>query len=576
MNSTFFTRSSLCSGLLSLLFSIFVLACCLGQSSSAGRPIVFEFKTVPFRLENGVTPAKNIPETMLGGIAIFDYNGDGRPDIFFTNGANVATLKKDAAKFRNRLFRNDGKGVFTDVTDAAGVAGSGYDMGVAAADYDNDGHPDLFVAGVHHSTLYHNNGDGTFTDVTVKSGLDASLNHPDPEFGPWWAITAVWVDVNNDGLLDLFVVDYLEWSYYPERRCEFDQVGDYCHPKFFKGQPNQLFMNNGDGTFRNVSKEWGVRDHVGKGMGVGMADYDLDGRPDLFVTNDASYNSLFHNGGTKFEEVAFEAGVALTEDGSFISGMGLDFRDFNNDGYPDLAFAALIGQTFPMFQNTGQGTFREVTTESGMRAASLQMSGYGAGLYDFDNDGWKDLFVSGGHVQSVALPGQPIDQYNAVFRNPGSVGKWVALTEKAGLTSSPAARHRGCAFGDLNGDGRVDVVVSAIGSQAEIWINRSPNSGHWLDVSLHGTKSNRDGIGARIKLVSKTGVQYNHMTTSVGYASSSDGPVHFGLGTDRRAEKIEIRWPSGTFQTLEHIDGDRVIEATEPRPKTQPGPPSPR
>jgi hypothetical protein len=225
---------------------------------------------------------------MLGGVAIFDYNGDGRPDIFFTNGANVATLKKDSPKFSNRLFRNDGNGVFTDVTAAAGLAGTGYDMGVAVGDYDNDGHPDLFVAGVHHSTLYHNNGDGTFSDVTVKSGLDAALNHPDPEFGPWWAITAVWVDVNNDGLLDLFVVDYLQWTYYAERRCEFDRIGDYCHPKFFKGQPNQLFLNNGDGTFRDVSKEWGIRDHVGKGMSVGMADYDLDGRPDLFVTNDAS------------------------------------------------------------------------------------------------------------------------------------------------------------------------------------------------------------------------------------------------------------------------------------------------
>jgi len=511
---------------------------------------------------------------MLGGIAIFDYNGDGRPDIFFTNGADVATLKKDSPKFRNRLFRNDGNGVFTDVTDAAGLAGSGYDIGVAVGDYDNDGHPDLFVAGVHHSTLYHNNGDGTFTDVTVKSGLDASLNHPDPEFGPWWAITAVWVDVNNDGLLDLFVVDYLEWSYYPERRCEFDRVGDYCHPKFFKGQPDQLFLNNGDGTFRNVSKEWGIRDHVGKGMGAGMADYDLDGRPDLFVTNDASYNFLFHNAGNKFEEVAFEAGVALTEDGSFISGMGLDFRDLNNDGYPDLAFAALIGQTFPIFQNTGKGTFREITTESGMREASLQMSGFGVGLYDFDNDGWKDLFVTGGHVQSVPLPGQPIDEYNAVFRNPGRTGKWIALREKAGLTSTPPARHRGCAFGDLDGDGKVDVVVSAIGKGAEIWINRSANSGHWLDVALHGTKSNRDGIGARIKLVTKTGAQYNHMTTSVGYASSSDGPVHFGLGTDRRAEEIEIHWPSGTVQTLRGVAADRIIEVTEPLPKTKPDAPS--
>jgi len=556
-----FAKLGVCFGLVLLLR---LVPRFIGQSSAPASPIAFELQKIPFELENGVTPAKNIPETMLGGVAIFDYNGDGRPDIFFTNGANVETLKKDLPKFRNRLFRNDGNGVFTDVTDGAGLAGTGYDNGVAVGDYDNDGHPDLFVAGVHHSTLYHNNGDGTFTDVTLKSGLDAVLNHPDPQFGPWWPITAVWVDVNNDGLLDLFIVDYLQWTYYPQRRCEFDRVGDYCHPKFFKGQPDQLFLNKGDGTFQNVSKEWGLRDHVGKGMGAAMADYDLDGRPDLFVTNDASYNFLFHNLGNRFEEASFEGGVALTEDGSFISGMGTDFRDFNNDGYPDIAFAALISQTFPMFQNTGKGNFREVTTESGMREESIQMSGYGVGLYDFDNDGWKDLFVSGGHVQSVPLPGQPIDQYNAVFRNPGRTGKWIKLSEQAGLTAAPAARHRGCAFGDLDGDGRVDVVASAIARGAEIWMNRSQKSGHWIDIALQGTKSNRDGIGARIKLVTKSGAQYNHMTTSVGYASSSDGPVHFGLGPDRRAELIEIHWPSGIVQTLRNVAGDQVLKVVEP------------
>jgi hypothetical protein len=545
-----------------------ISAVVLLQGSSPSSPIRFELKPIPFRLENDQTPAKNAPETMPGGVAVFDYNGDGRPDIFFTNGANIATLKKDAPKYGNRLFRNDGNGKFTDVTDAAGLTGSGYDMGVAAADYDNDGHPDLFVAGVHHSALYHNNGDGTFTDVTVKSGLDAGLNHPDPDFGPYWAITAAWVDVNNDGLLDLLVVNYMQWTYSDKPLCAVADVADYCSPKFYKGQPNQLFLNKGDGTFREVSKEWGLRAHVGKGMGVGVADYDLDGRPDLFVTNDALYNSLFHNLGNKFDEVAFDAGVALTEDGAFISGMGLDFRDFNNDGYPDIAFVALVNQTFPLFQNTGKGNFREVTSESGMREASLKMSGFGAGLYDFDNDGWKDLFVSGGHVQSTTLNGQAVDQPNAVVRNPGLLsvgasGKWVLLSEEAGFKSIPPARHRGCAFGDFDGDGRVDVVVTALGKDAEIWMNRSERSGHWLDIALQGTKSNRDGIGARIKLVTKIGAQYNHMTTSVGYASSSDGPVHFGLGTETHADSIEIHWPSGIVQTLQNVAADQVLHVTE-------------
>jgi hypothetical protein len=542
----------------------FCAAFLLLNAAQSPSPIHFELEKIPFALENSETPARNAPETMPGGVAIFDYNGDGRPDIFFTNGANIATLKKDSPKYRNRLFRNDGNGVFTDVTDTAGLAGSGYDMGVAVADYDNDGAPDLFVAGLHHSTLYHNNGDGTFTDVTVKAGLDAALNHPDPEYGPLWAITAAWVDVNNDGLLDLFVVNYMQWEYSPNPFCGFKDVADYCSPKFYKGQPNQLFLNQGNGTFKDVSKEWGIRDHVGKGMGVGVADYDLDGRPDLFVTNDASYNSLFHNKGNKFDEVAFEAGVALVEDGSFISGMGLDFRDFNNDGYPDIVFVALNNQTFPLFQNTGKSEFREVTTSSGMRDPSWQMSGFGAGLYDFDNDGWKDLFVTRGHVESINMPNQPVDQLNTVFRNLGSSGKWMPLTEEAGLDASPAARHRGLAFGDLDGDGRIDVVATALGREAEIWMNRSEKTGHWLDIALRGTKSNRDGIGARIKLVSKTvGAQYNHMTTSVGYASSSDGPVHFGLGPDSKADLIEIHWPSGVLQTLHDVPADRILKVTE-------------
>ncbi len=556
-----------CFGLLrNSICALLVLGACilLIGAGPAESPIRFELKKIPFHLENSETAAKNAPETMPGGIAVFDYNGDGRPDIFFTNGADIATLKKDSPKYRDRLFRNDGNGAFTDVTDTAGLAGTGFDMGAAVGDYDNDGFPDLFVAGLHHGTLYHNNGNGTFTDVTVKSGLDAAINHPDPQFGPLWEITAVWVDVNNDGLLDLFVVNYLQWTYSPKPYCSFRGIIDYCSPTLYKGQPDQLFLNKGNGTFEDVSKQWGLREHVGKGMGVGLADYDLDGRPDLFVTNDASYNSLFHNLGNKFEEVAFEAGVALTEDGGFISGMGVDFRDYNNDSFPDIVFVALNTQTFPVFQNTGKGDFREVTTPSGMRGPSRQMSGFGVALYDFDNDGWKDMFVSRGHVESLVLPSQPINQHNTVFRNLGAGGKWLPLTEEAGFTTGPEARHRGCAFGDFDGDGRVDVVVTALSADAEIWMNRS-NSGHWLDIALRGTKSNRDGIGARIKLLSTTvGAQFNHMTTSVGYASSSLGPVHFGLGPDDRAESVEIHWPSGVIQTLRNVPANQVLKVTEP------------
>jgi len=522
-------------------------------------PIRFELKTLPFRVDSNISPAFNPPESMAGGVAVFDYNGDGRPDIFFTNGADLSTLKKSSAKYSNRLFRNDGSGVFTDVTQQAGLAGAGFDIGVAAGDYDNDGHPDLFVTGVHANTLYHNNGDGTFTDITKKAGLDKSI---DPEFGPLWSETAAWVDVNNDGLLDLFVINYLQWTYSATALCS-----DYCHPRKYKGTPNQLFLNQGNGTFKDVSKDWGIRDHMGKGMAVGVADYDLDGKPDLFVTNDAADNFMFHNLGDRFEEVGFQTNTALPETGEFISGMGLDFRDLNNDGYPDIAYVALNGQTFPILKNTSKGEFEEVTAPSGMRTLSFAMAGYGAAIYDFDNDGWKDLFVTRGHSSWESVPpGITARQPNAVFRNLGASGKWESLTADAGFTDATAAHHRGCAFADLDGDGRVDAVVTSLEHDAELWMNRSSNANHWLDIALRGTRSNRDGIGARIKVVTRSGSQYNHQTSSACYASSSLVPVHFGLGPDAIATQVQITWPSGVIQTLENVPADRVLASTEPAP----------
>lgn len=546
-------------GLLATVLAGLFVPTLLRAQQQEQASIRFELHSLPFRLDSNESQSRNAPESMAGGVAVFDYNGDGRPDIFFANGADLATLKKTSSKYWNRLYRNDGNGHFTDVTEQAGLKGTGFDVGVAVGDYDNDGHPDLFIAGVHGNTLYHNNGDGTFTDVTHKAGLD---KFADPEYGPLWSEAAAWVDVNGDGLLDLVVVNYLQWTYSEKPLCVIENVPEYCHPRYYKGQPDQLFLNQGNGTFKDVSKEWGIRDQVGKGMGVGVADYDGDGKPDLFVTNDAEYNFLFHNLGNMFEEVAFPANVALAEDGVFISGMGLDFRDYNNDGWPDIAYVAIRNQTFPLYRNTGKHEFVEETTPSGMRAETLPMAGFGAAFYDFDNDGWKDLFVTRGNVVAVWPKGEAFRQPNTVFRNLGASGKFQALTEQAGFTT--AARHRGCAFGDFDGDGRIDAVTTSMDVNAELWMNRSPGTNHWLGIALRGIKSNRDGIGARIKVVTAAGAQYNHQTSSVCYASSSLGPVHFGLGEEKVAKTVEIIWPSGIVQNLSNIKADQILHVIEP------------
>jgi enediyne biosynthesis protein E4 len=505
-----------------------------------------------FVLQNNPTPRKHMIETMAGGVAAFDYNHDGKVDIFFTNGAAIPSLEKDSPKFFNRLYRNDGGMKFTDVTLEAGVAGAGYSMGAAAADYNNDGYTDLFVAGVYRNILYRNLGNGKFEDVTEAAGIKSDK----------WSVAAGWLDYDNDGWLDLFVVNYAHWTPAFDRYCGDRErnLRVYCHPKYFEGLPNTLYRNRRDGTFEDVSKEAGILEHIGRGMSVAFADYDNDGFTDVFVTNDNLPNFLFRNrrNGT-FEEVALEAGVALTNDGAPIASMGADFRDFDNDGLCDINVTALAGETFPLFRNLGKGSFLDATHISQLAQPSAARSGWSNGFVDFNNDGWKDLFTANSDVNDLIelFQSAHYKQPNSLYANLGD-GTFRDVSSEAGFTLERA--HRGCAFADFENDGRVDVVVSALGEPAELWQNVSPDPNHWLMLKLTGTRSNRDGIGAKIHL----GNQFNHVTTAVGYASSSPSTVHFGTGKLEKIERIEIRWPSGTIQILQNVETNQLLEVHEP------------
>jgi len=520
---------------------------------------------VHFITQNSPTAYKNQIETMVAGVALLDYDGDGYLDIYLVNGAAIPSLEKDSPTYWNRLYHNNHDGTFTDVTERAGLAGAGYGMGVAVGDYDNDGWPDIFVANVTGNQLFHNNGDGTFTDVTAKAGLAGARNHGKK----MWSVGAGWFDYNNDGLLDLFVVNYCVWEVNKDPYCPLKSgVRAYCHPKLYTSLHNTLYRNNGDGTFTDVSKETGIAPYLGKGMSVSFADYDGDGFLDAFVANDTTPAFLLHNlGGKKFEDVGVQTGVAYAPDGSTISGMGSDFRDVNNDGRPDIWYTAVEHQSFPLLINTGRGDFEDLTLASGLHATS-EMSGWSNGIYDFDNDGWKDLFVARANVlDNIAelTPDRKYPEPNSVFRNLGD-GKFEEASSTAGTDFQREAPHRGAAFGDLFNEGKIDAVVSVLGGPVEILHNISETGNHWILLKLVGTKSNRMGIGAQIHITTDDGrQQWNEVTTAVGYASSSDSRVHFGLGANRHVKDMEIRWPSGIKQTLHNLDVDRILTIEEPR-----------
>lgn len=517
---------------------------------------------VNFVLDNGTTPDKPMIDGIPGGVALLDYDNDGYLDIFFTNGAGIPSLSKDGPQFSNRLYRNNHDGTFTDVTEKAGLGGVGYSIGAAAADYDNDGWTDLYVTGVNRNILYHNNHDGTFTDVTAKAGVTGV----DENGKKLLSVSAAWVDYDNDGLLDLFVTNYIDWTLQNSKLC--GPVGRRlsCSPSLYNGEPNILYHNNGDGTFTDVSAAMGISSQIGKGMGVAIADYNGDGWMDIFVANDNERNFLFRNNhGKSFDEVGVEAGVAYTEDGIPVSSMGVGFADYRNDGRPGIFITALGGETFPLFRNVGDGLFNSDTYPAKLGFPSYKMSGWGTAMVDLDNDGYKDLFTANSHVSENADidPRQHYRQPDAVFRNQHD-GTFVDVSQQAGAAIASPAAHRGAAFGDLNNDGRVDVVVSAIHSPAELLYNTGGVGNHWILIQTTGTKSNRDGIGTQIKITSQSGaVQFGQVTTAGSYASSSDKRVHFGLGKDTMIREIELRWPSGTVQRLRNVKADQILKVTE-------------
>jgi hypothetical protein len=545
-----------------------LLAACLGLAPRAAAQIRFTDIAaragVDHVVHNAETPNRYQIEPMIAGVALFDYDNDGRLDIYLCNGATIPGLEKSDKRFSNRLYRNRPGLVFEDVTDRAGVSGAGYSMGVAAGDYDRDGWTDLYVTGVNRNILYRNKGDGSFEDVTSAAGVEGKVAGR----GKVWSVGAGFFDYDNDGDLDLLVVNYCVWSPAMEKRCGAPADGHrtYCHPDTYDPLPNILYRNNGNGTFSDVSAESGIGAQLGKGMGVAFADFDADGWMDVFIANDAWRNFLFRNRGDgRFEEVGLRAGVAYVDAGRPVSGMGVDFQDYDGDGRPDIFMTALSNETFPLFRNEGNGMFREVTFESLLGGQSLAWGGWSTGMVDLDNDGHLDLFVAGGHVQTneELYTGRSSRQPNRVFRNNGD-GTFEDASRECGADFQQLGLHRGAAFGDLDDDGRIDAVVTRLNEPVEVFLNRTEPSGHYLLVRLAGTRSNRDGLGASLRLVLGSGRSLvRHATTAVGYGGSRDKRVHFGLGREGVITRLEITWPGGRRQVLDNVGIDRVLEIRE-------------
>jgi enediyne biosynthesis protein E4 len=556
------------SFLLSLLASRRLLRAQAQAGSNAGALPTFADITsksgITFKSDSSPTSHKYLPESMVGGVGMIDYNNDGRLDLFFVNGAKILDPMppsqmpdKSDPRYWNRLYRNNGDGTFTDVTEQAGVKGHSFGMGVAVGDYDNDGNPDIYVTNYGENILYHNNGDGTFTDVTKKAGVP----------GGGWSAAACFVDYDRDGLLDLIVTRYMEWSFASDIWCGERKPGfrAYCHPDQYKPISHLVYHNNGDGTFTDVTAKSGFAASPGKGLGIAINDFDRDGWPDILVANDAFPQQLFRNkhDGT-FEEMALLQGLGYDEDGKTFSGMGTAFDDYDNDGAPDVFVNALANQRYALFHNE-KGSFQYISGPSGIANITMLHSGWGARFMDYDNDGWKDLFVGQGHVMDNIELTQPTIRYlepPLLVRNVR--GRFEDVSKKSGAPFNVPLPARGVAFGDLDNDGFLDVVINCK-DRAPVILKNQGNGNHWITLNTVGTVSNRDGIGAQIKLVSDSGAeQYAFVSASGSYMSSNDRRAHFGLGASKTAKLIEISWPSGILQRLENVAADQILTVKEP------------
>jgi hypothetical protein len=522
---------------------------------------------VDFKHESSATSHKYLPETMGGGVALLDYDNDGRLDILFTNGARIddpmpagKMPDKSDRKFWNRLYHQNANGTFTDVTEKAGLTGmpqNRYGMGVAVGDVDNDGYQDIYVTGFGGNTLYHNNGDGTFTDVTARAGVTAS----------GWSTSAGFFDYDNDGRLDLFVCRYVAWTFADDPYCGEKKPGGraYCHPDNFAAVTNILYHNNGDGTFTDVSAKSGIADAPGKALGVAFADFDHDGWTDIYVANDSVQCHLYRNNrnGT-FTDVALTAGVGYNQDGKTFAGMGTDFSDFDNDGWPDIVVTDLSSERYMLFRNNRDSTFSDVTDQAGLGRATLAYSGWSTRFFDYDNDGWKDLFVAQGHVMDTIERTSANLRYlqpPLLLRN--LLGRFSKVDAGPAFESEWAGR--GAAFGDLDNDGRIDIVVANVGQKAYVLRNTGNRSDHWIGIQALGKTSNHDGIGCRVKVVSASGLtQHYTINTAGGYLSASDKRLIVGLGKDDSARTVEVRWPGGAIQKLENVKSRRMLKLIEP------------